>query len=72
MRLVKSVNDLTPTTEGIIMVDDEFPDDIRSKALFLNIPIVSTVWAVQSLILGEACDPNSNVKFQQMYLDDDD
>lgn len=70
IRLVKSTADLTATTKGYILLDDEFPPEYQSRAERFRIPIVSTVWVVQSLISGKVCDPNRNPKLTQLYEDD--
>ena len=71
IRLIKSQSDITETTKGYILIDGEFPEEINSKADHFQIPIVSTVWVVQSLILGKVCNPESNIKLSQIYQDDD-
>lgn len=70
IRLVKSTNDLTATTKGYILLDDEFPQEYQLRAERFHIPIVSTVWVIQSLILGRVCDPNAHPKLTQLYEDD--
>lgn len=70
IRLVKSTNDLTSTTKGYILLDDEFPQEYQYRAERFHIPIVSTVWVIQSLILGRVCDPNAHPKLTQLYEDD--
>lgn len=72
VRIAKSSQDITSSTKGYILIDDEeVLDDTRSKAEYFQIPIVSTIWVVQSLILGKVCVPESHEKLKQMYLDDD-
>lgn len=70
IRIVKSMNDITATTQGYILMDDEFPPEYQAKAERFHIPIVSTVWVVQSLILGKVCDPMAHHKLTQLYEDD--
>lgn len=70
IRLVKSTNDLTATTKGYILLDDEFPPEYQSRAERFHIPIVSTVWVIQSLIIGKILDPNAHPKLTQLYEDD--
>lgn len=70
IRLVKSTSDLTQTTKGYILLDDEFPQEYQLRAESFRIPIVSTVWVIQSLILGRVCDPNAHPKLTQLYEDD--
>ncbi|XP_031638738.1 mucin-5AC-like [Contarinia nasturtii] len=70
IRLVKSTNDITATTKGYILLDDEFPPEYQIYAENFHIPIVSTVWVIQSLILGKVCDPNAHPKLTQLYEDD--
>lgn len=70
IRIVKSVNDLTSTTQGYILMDDEFPQEYQAEAEKYNIKVVSTVWVVQSLVLGKVCDPNAHPKLMQLYEDD--
>lgn len=72
IRVAKASDDITESTKGYILIDDEeFLDDVRLKAEHFQIPIVSTVWVVQTLILGKVCCPDSHAKLKQMYLDDD-
>ena len=70
IRLVKSTVDLTATTKGYILLDDEFPPEIQNRAERFHTPIVSTVWVIQSLIHGKICDPNAHAKLTQLYEDD--
>lgn len=70
IRIVKSVNDLTATTQGYILMDDEFPHEYQTEAEKYKIPVVSTVWVVQSLVLGKVCDPAAHHKLTQLYEDD--
>lgn len=70
IRIVKSVNDLTATTQGYILMDDEFPHEYQAEAEKYKIPVVSTVWVVQSLVLGKVCDPTAHHKLTQLYEDD--
>lgn len=70
IRIVKSVTDLTATTKGYILLDDEFPQEYQNRADRFRIPIVSTVWIIQSLILGKICDPLAHPKLMQLYEDD--
>lgn len=67
---VKSKNDFTATLQGYILIDDEFPQEYRSIAEHFHIPIVSTVWVVQSLIVGHVCDPSTHELLTQLYDDD--
>lgn len=69
IRLVRSTSDLTPTTKGYILMDDEFPPEFAAKAANCHIPVVSTVWIVQSLILGKICEPSAHPNLMQMYDD---
>lgn len=64
------MTDLTATTKGFILLDDEFPAEYQSRAERFRIPIVSTVWVLQSLILGKVCDPTAHPKLTQLYEDD--
>lgn len=70
IRTIKSKSDLTDTLQGYILMDDEFPQEYRSIAEHFNIPIVSTVWVVQSLIVGQVCDPTEHEQLTQLYEDD--
>lgn len=70
IRLVRSSNDLTATTKGYILLDDEFPPEYQSRAERFHIPIVSTVWVIQSLIACKVLDPNAHPKLTQLYEDD--
>lgn len=69
--IVKSLNDITDTTEGVMLTDEEFTEEIKMKAEHFHIPVVSTVWVVQSLIVGCPCDPEANIKFKFEFDDDD-
>lgn len=70
IRLVRSSNDLTATTKGYILLDDEFPPEYQNRAERFHIPIVSTVWVIQSLIACKVLDPNAHPKLTQLYEDD--
>lgn len=56
--------------QGYMLMDDEFPDEYRSMADHFHIPVVSTVWVVQSLIVGEICEPAANAKLTELFEDD--
>lgn len=71
VRLIRTLTDITPSTDGYMLTDPEFPEDVKVKAEHYGIPIVSTVWVVQSLIMGKVCAPNANPKLRQIYQDDD-
>lgn len=72
IRYVKSVSDITSSTQGYLLTDYlEAPHEITSKAEHFEIPIVSTVWVVQTLILGKVCSPEANLKLKKTYQDDD-
>lgn len=71
LRVIKSASDITQTQSGFMLTDDEFPAEIKEKAEHFGIPVVSTVWVVQSLILGKTCKPDAHKKLTQMYQDDD-
>lgn len=51
-------------------MDDEFPSEYRAMAIDYNIPVVSTVWVVQSLIIGQVCDPSQHELLTQLYDDE--
>lgn len=70
IRIVKSVKDLTASTQGFILMDDEFPIEYQAQAERFHIPVVSTVWLVQTLIHGKICDPSAHPKLTQLYDDD--
>lgn len=70
IRIVKSIKDLTATTQGYILMDDEFPTEYSAQAERFHIPVISTVWIVQTLIHGKICDPHANPKLTQLYDDD--
>ncbi|XP_055606325.1 TP53-binding protein 1-like [Uranotaenia lowii] len=71
VRLIKSDSDLTENLTGYMLTDQEFPEDIKLRASRYGLSIVSTVWVVQSLILGRICLPESHEKLTQIYQDDD-
>lgn len=70
IRLVKTLTDLTATTKGFILMDDEFPPEYQNRAVRFRIPIISTVWVLQSLIVGRVCNPLAHPKLTQLYEDD--
>lgn len=70
VRIVKSIKDLTATTQGYILMDDEFPSEYLAQAERYHIPVISTVWIVQTLIHGKVCDPHAHPKLTQLYEDD--
>lgn len=70
IRMVKATSELTATTQGYILMDDEFPPEFAAKAANFQIPVVSTAWVVQSLIVGKVCDPKSHPYL--MRTDEDD
>lgn len=70
IRTIKSKTDFTSTLHGYILMDDEFPSEYRAMAIDYNIPVVSTVWVVQSLIIGQVCDPSQHELLTQLYDDE--
>lgn len=71
IRIIKSITDVNQGLNGTMLTDEDFPQEIKLKAEHFNIPIVSNVWVVQSLILGKPCKPDAHEKFQRNYQDDD-
>lgn len=71
IRLVRSTSDITATTKGYVLMDDEFPPEFAAKAANFQIPVVSTVWVVQSLILGKICDPRAHPHLTRTDDDED-
>lgn len=71
LRLIKSLDDITPTTVGYMVAESDFSHAIKAKAQYYGIPVVSTVWIVQSLIMGAICPPISNPKLTQLFEDDE-
>ncbi|XP_058824376.1 TP53-binding protein 1-like isoform X1 [Topomyia yanbarensis] len=71
VRLIKSETDLTPNLTGYMLTDQEFPENIKLRATRYGLLIVSTVWVVQSLIVGKIRQPDSHEKLTQIYQDDD-
>lgn len=69
--VLESLDDITETTEGYILTDEDYPDEMKLKAEHYKIPVVSTVWVVQSLIVGYPCEPDSNPKLKMAYEDED-
>ncbi|KAG4065736.1 hypothetical protein HA402_012414 [Bradysia odoriphaga] len=69
IHVIESLDDINDKTKGIMLADDDFPEEIKAKAEHYRIPVVSTVWVVQSLIMGCAIEPDSNPKLR---LPDDD
>ncbi|XP_055549150.1 mucin-2-like isoform X2 [Wyeomyia smithii] len=70
-RLIKCETDLTANLTGYMLTDQDFPEDIKLRATRYGLLIVSTVWVVQSLIVGQICAPDSHEKLTQIYQDDD-
>lgn len=71
VRLIKTQSDITKSQNHYLLTYDEFPHEIKLKAEHLAIPIVSTVWIVQCLILGKLTKPDLNNKLTQNYDADD-
>ncbi|XP_065087005.1 TP53-binding protein 1-like isoform X2 [Ochlerotatus camptorhynchus] len=71
VRLIKSETDLTENLSGYMLTDQEFPEDVKLRATRYGLLIVSTVWVVQSLVVGRICQPDSHEKLTQIYQDDD-
>ena len=71
VRLIKSESDITQNLTGYMLTDQDFPEEIKLKATHVKLPVVSTVWVVQSLIVGKICPPDSHEKLTQIYQDDD-
>lgn len=71
IRIIKSITDVNQGLTGVMLTDEDFPQDIKLKAEHFTIPIVSNVWVVQCLVLGKPCKPDSHDKFKRYYQDDD-
>lgn len=72
VRSVKCSVDLSQSMRNAYMLTDpEFCEETKEKAVFLRIPVVSTVWVVESLVLGKTCAPDANDKLRQSHQDDD-
>ncbi|KFB44307.1 AGAP001466-PA-like protein [Anopheles sinensis] len=71
VRLIKTESDVTENLTGYLLTDQEFPENIKIKAARNGLLVVSTVWVVQSLILGRVCNPQSHEKLTQIYQEDD-
>jgi hypothetical protein len=71
VRLIKSENDVTHNLTGYMLTDESFPEEIKQKASLIKLPVVSTVWVVQCLILGRVIQPAAHEKLTQIYIDDD-
>lgn len=69
--MVESLNDIKETTKGYLLTGEDYPAEVKSKAEHYKIPVVSTVWVVQSLIVGYPCDPKSNSKLTMAYDEED-
>lgn len=69
--VIHSLDDIDDKTKGIMLADEDFPEEIKTKAEHYRIPVVSTVWAVQSLIMGCFVNPDSNTKLKLPYDDDE-
>ncbi len=69
--VVDSLDDIDEKTHGFMLTDEDFSDEIKSKAEHYNIPVVSSVWIVQSLIAGCHIDPESHPKLKMTYEDED-
>lgn len=72
VRTVKGSEDVSQSLRGAFMLTDpEFCEDTKEKAIHFRIPIVSTVWVVESMVLGKLCTPDANDKLRQSYQDED-
>lgn len=72
VRPVQCSADLSETVRNAyLLTDPEFCEETKEKAVCLRIPVVSTVWVVESLILGKLCAPDASDKLRQSYQDDD-
>lgn len=70
--VIESLNDIKATPKAFLLTDDDdCAEEMKSKAERCKIPVVSTVWVVQSLIVGYPCDPESNPKLKMAYDDED-
>lgn len=72
IRIVKTMSDLTITTNGYMLTHDEFSPDILSKAKHFEIPIVSTTWILECLISGKFCKLELHDKLLQLAHQNDD
>lgn len=70
VRTIKTKVDFTSTLQGYLLMDDEFPHEYHAMANDYGIPVVSTVWIVQSLIVGQVCDPTEHIHMTQLYDDE--
>lgn len=70
IRTIKSTADFTATMQGYILMDDEFPLEFRNRANDYKLPLVSTVWLVQCLIVGQVCDPGEHELFTKLFDDE--
>ena len=70
VRTVKSDDDITQSLKGFMLTQPDFPESIKSKADFFNIPSVSTNWVVECLIVGDIVEHNSHQKLTQTFQED--
>lgn len=69
--VIRSLGDITDKTKGVLLTDEDSTEEVKAKAEHFRIPVVSTVWVVQSLIMGYAVDPDSNPKLKMPHDDED-
>lgn len=70
VRTIKSDEDISSSLKGLMLTQPDFPESIKSKADFFNIPSVSTNWVVECLIVGDIVEHNAHPKLTQTFQED--
>lgn len=69
IRPIKSVMEISASKRSFLLTDSELSQINIEKAKAVNIPIVSTVWVVQCLILGKLCAPDAHENLTRINFD---
>lgn len=72
VRIAKRAEDITETLNGYLLIQEDFFCRNKERVEHCNIPIVSTVFVVESLICGKVIDPMSSDKLREAFEDEDD
>lgn len=57
---IKSVMDISANKRSLLLTDSEILAANIEKAKAVNVPIVSTVWVIECLVLGKLCAPDAH------------
>lgn len=72
VRIAKRPEDITPTMNGYLLLDFDFFCRNKTKVEYYNIPIVSTVFIVESLICGKIVNHEASHLLKQPFDDEDE